>query len=89
MARKKSRRPRQYLSGAAEEAHHDRGGTFEAGDRVRVSPWKHGDPAEEGVVERLTRGNFGRGRVYAEVRLDGGRLTTVPLGRLKRVKGAD
>lgn len=67
-----------YFHGRVEEAT-TKHGTFVPGDEVRVLPARPQWPEREGKILRLTRGNHGKGRIYAVVKV-GNREDNVPIG---------
>jgi len=81
----KKKKAKSYYAGSVEEAYHANG-TFVKGDRVKV---RSCDPAKWpehfGNIISLVHGNFGQGRVYAEVFCDDGKVRREPLGRLRKV----
>lgn len=80
MPKKTSKKPREYFHGKVEEAHHPNG-TFAVGDEVKVL---FSDPPVTGKIVKLIHGNFGQGRIYAEVDI-GGHYRKHPLGRLRKI----
>lgn len=70
---------RSFYVGRLQQAHHEISGVLAVGDRVKLRGSQN-----QGVIEGLTKSNFGRGRPVAEILWDSGRRSKEPLGRLKK-----
>jgi len=81
--KKKSKYKTSYFTGKLNSADHPTTGVIEINDRVR----KVGTH-DFGVVKRITKSNFGKGRPVAVVEWDNGEIpnltTKEPLGRLRK-----
>lgn len=81
MPKKTSKKPREYFHGKVEQAVHKTHGAFALGDQVKVL---FSDPPVTGTIVKLIHGNFGQGRIYAEVDVDG-HYRKYPLGQLRKI----
>lgn len=73
-----------YFHTRVETAYTKHGGKFSADDKVKVLPSNQKFPVKEGMILRLVRGNHGKGRVFAVVKI-GIREDCVPLGRCRHL----
>ena len=59
-------------------------GEFSVDDKVKVLPSNQKFPVKEGTILRLVRGNHGKGRVFAVVKVES-REDHVPLGSCRHL----
>lgn len=75
----------EYFTGIVQEGHCETG-SFEVGDRVRVVPTDKKFKGCEGVIVAMIHGNFGKGRIVADVQSGDFVLKHQPLGRLRKLR---